>query len=313
MAANLSKLQGTLLTSGIQKDNPALYQVINEILKNLRDLQSSTGTSTGTGTTTTVVINGSPGPPGIDGNDGEDGLIGAPGARGIDGAVGTAGAAGPITIGPMGLDGQDGEDGMPIPGNAGSPGASGATGPTGAAGPVTLGPMGMDGQDGEDGQTIPGPAGPAGSSDLTTVRTTSNQTINAGAGTFVDVTSLSFPVVNGGRYSFHFYIALRSAATTTGWKVDMNGPTGTIDKFHTYQTVLSSDTGGVQTWLQFHSAAWQGMTTLTATITANVDMLIMIEGRFLATANGTVTVQAANELAANTDITIREGSWGYYF
>src|SRR5687767_8683338 len=59
-------------------------------------------------------------------------------------------------------------------------------------------------------------ATPAGGG-MTTLRTTSNQTINAGAGVFVDVTGLTFAVTSGTRYAFEFYVTFQSAQLTTGW------------------------------------------------------------------------------------------------
>jgi hypothetical protein len=148
---------------------------------------------------------------------------------------------------------------------------------------------------------------------LRTLMTTTNQTINEGAGTYVDITGLTFPVTSGNNYAFKFYIVFRSAATTTGYKVSVNCPTGTLDFFCTHQTIANSATVGVATWLQRHSVTRDDMTTLTATITANVDLVVMIEGRYLCTENGTFAARFANELAANTDITVRTGSYGYYF
>ena len=53
-------------------------------------------------------------------------------------------------------------------------------------------------------------------------------------------------------------------------------------------------------------------TALTATITAGVDLVCIIEGRFLCTANGTFAPRVASELA-NNDIVIQIGSWGTWF
>lgn len=148
---------------------------------------------------------------------------------------------------------------------------------------------------------------------LTLLKTTADQTINGGAGVFVDVTGLTFTVVNTVDYAFKFYVTFRSAATTTGWKASVNCPAGTLDFFCTTQTVANSATGGVATWLQRHSVTRDDMTTLTTTITAGVDLVVLIEGRYRCTANGTFAVRFANELGANTDLVVQQGSWGMVF
>lgn len=312
----LDRLLSQLNTSGLQqKDNP-LYQVIAELIKQVKRVDSETIGSSSTSITNLTEISqfidlsGS-------GGDG-DGEIGPPGPRGADGAAGingSTGAAGPLTLGPMGLNGEDGEDGFPIPGNQGIQGVQGIQGIQGVAGPLTLGPMGMDGEDGEDGFPIPGPIGATGATGtggITTLRTTGNQTINAGGSVFTDITDLTFPVVNGVRYAFKFYIVFQSALLTTGWRSGVNCPTGTLDFFTTYQTIANSTTGSAS-WVHRHNTVRDDMLLLSSTVTANVDLVVVIEGRYLCTADGTFAARFANELGANTDITIREGSWGMYF
>jgi hypothetical protein len=154
-------------------------------------------------------------------------------------------------------------------------------------------------------------AAPAGGG-ITTLRTTANQTINAGAAVFTDITGLTFTVVSGTDYAFKFYIVFQSAATTTGWKASVNHPGGTVDHFTTYQTVVNSATGATG-WLQKHNTATDDMSLLTSTITAAVNLVCIIEGCYKCTANGTFAARFANELAANTDIVVQKGSWGMWF
>jgi|PlaIllAssembly_1097288.scaffolds.fasta_scaffold00172_8 hypothetical protein len=195
----------------------------------------------------------------------------------------------------------------PIAGQLPQPGPQGQQGFTGP-----IGPPGIDAEEPETPIWLPGPTGPAGPAVLNVMRTTANQTINAGAATYVDVTNLTFPVVNGVTYAFYFYVVFQSAATTTGWKAAINCPTGTLDYFATGQTIANG-AAGVATWLQRHTDTRDDMTLLTSTITANVDLLYMVQGRYICTANGTLAVRFANELNANTDITVRAGSWGWWF
>jgi hypothetical protein len=147
---------------------------------------------------------------------------------------------------------------------------------------------------------------------IKTLRTTDNQTINAGAATFVDITGLTFPVVNGTSYAFHFYITFRSAVATTGWKAGVNCPTGDLD-FWARSDVIANGAAGVATHTERHNTVRDDMTLLTATVTAGVNLSIEIRGRYLCTQNGTFAARFANELAANTDIVVQKGSWGYYF
>ena len=152
----------------------------------------------------------------------------------------------------------------------------------------------------------------AGGGGINTLRTTSNQTINGGAGVFVDITGLTFPVVSGTDYAFDFYITFRSAATTTGWKAGVNCPAGTLD-FWAGSDVIANGAAGVATHTERHNVTRDDMTLLTATIVQNVDLAVRIRGRYLCTANGTFAARFANELAANTEIVVQKGSWGTWF
>src|SRR3990167_7360314 len=151
---------------------------------------------------------------------------------------------------------------------------------------------------------------PSGGGGINTLKKTATQTINGTA--FQDISNLTFSVVNGTNYAFKFYIVFRSAATTTGFRFGLNCPTGTLDYFHTYQTIANSSTIGVATWLQRHDVTRDAMTATLATITAGVDLVCIFEGRYLCTQNGTFAPRVASELA-NNDLVIQIGSWGTWF
>lgn len=378
-ADSLDRLKSQLLTSGLQQENFALFQVVNQLIDYLRGnintvnqltgggggggggvgllgatyltknkevgLPNSLQTLPGAGiqfndangrriisAALPFAIDGESGedgpigPPGIDGKigvdglpgrdgismlvvDGEDGIDGDPGQPGATGGTGPTGPAGaPGIPGNDGLEGDIGYDG--IPGAQGNVGATGSIGPIGFTGPI--GPPGIDGEDPETPVYLPGPIGPVGTTPLNLLRTTANQTINAGAATYVDVTNLTFPVVNGVTYAFYFYVVFRSANTNTGWKAAVNCPNGTLDYFATGQTIANG-VAGVATWLQRHTDTRDNMTQLTSTVTANVDLLYMVQGRYICTQNGTFAVRFANELAANLDLVVQAGSWGWWF
>jgi hypothetical protein len=224
----------------------------------------------------------------------------------IAGQLPVPGPQGPVGPPGLGLDAEENEYPYLIPGPRGIDGIIGISG--------AIGPPGPQGEPGEpiEPLMIPGPVGPAGTTPLNLLRTTATQTINAGAATFEDITNLTFPVVNGVSYAFYFYIVFQSAAITTGWKAGINCPTGTLDFFATGQTIANA-AAGLATWLQRHNTVRDDMTLLTATVTAAVDLVFIIEGRYLCTADGTFAARFANELAANTDIVVQKGSWGWWF
>ena len=153
-------------------------------------------------------------------------------------------------------------------------------------------------------------ATPAGGG-ITTLKKTADQTINAGIATFVDIADLTFPVVSGVDYAFHFYITFQSAAATTGWKAGVNCPAGTLD-FWAQSDVIANGAAGVATHTERHNTVRDDMTLLTATVTQAVDLAVRIEGRYKCTANGTFAARFANELA-NINLVVQKGSWGWYF
>jgi len=268
-------------------------------------LPGNTGPSGATGSAGISGATGAPGSQGLDGEDGESSFI--PGPTGLTGNVGASGSAG--IIGPAGIDGEDGESFL-IPGPVGPSGSIGNTGLTG------IGIPGLDAEEPIDPIVFPGPAGSTGatgaSGGIITLKKTSNQTINGGASVFVDITGLTFPVVNGVDYAFKFYIVFQSAITTTGWRASVNHPGGTVDHFATVQTVINNPIP-LSTWLHKHNVGVDEMSIQASTVTALVDLVFIIEGRYMCTANGTFAARFANELAANTDIVVQKGSYGFYF
>ena len=150
-----------------------------------------------------------------------------------------------------------------------------------------------------------------GSSAMTMMWKDTNQTINSGAGVFTDITGLTFPVTSGKMYAFHYYITFQSAATATGWKAGVNCPNGTLD-FWAWSDVIANGAAGVATHTQRHNVTRDDMTLLTTTITQDVDLSIMIDGRYISTQTGTFAARFANELASNTQIVVQSGSYGWY-
>lgn len=167
------------------------------------------------------------------------------------------------------------------------------------------GKIGLKGDKGDNGSN-------GTSTTFFTLKTTSNQTINAGAATFIDITGLTFPVKAGTDYAFHYYIAFQSKNTTFGWKAGVNAPNGDLD-FWMQSDVIANGAAGVATHTERHNTVRNDMTLLTSTIAANTNLAIRIDGRYLCTEDGTFAPRFANELASNTNIIVLKGSYGWYF
>lgn len=115
---SLDRLKAQLLTSGLSEKNQPLFQIINQLIDNMRQglnqLQSSITslTPSGGGTSGTVITNGS----GMMVTDfseqnSSDGFPGIPGPQGLRGPIGP--------IGPPGVDGScDCCECMPFVGNS---------------------------------------------------------------------------------------------------------------------------------------------------------------------------------------------------
>ena len=178
----LDRLKSQLLISGLQQENFALFQVINQLIDSLRQTVNAvntalTGSSSGGGGGGTLgatyltknkevllpnslqTIAGS----GIQFNDaGGKRIISTALPFAIDGEQGEDGFSGNVgEIGPRGFTGKDG-----IPGYDAEDGIDGLSipGPIGPIGPMGIqGISGLDGFDGEPGESlIPGPQGPEG-------------------------------------------------------------------------------------------------------------------------------------------------------
>lgn len=151
----LDILLAKLNTSGIQLKNTPLYEVIAELIKQvkiLRDNDSGSGDNIVNNLTTIQQY--------IDvfSDGGSEGEIGPPGIRGIDGAIGPTGPEGPPFPALIYLESDLPEEVLPIPGPKGD---TGATGATGATGPQAIGFV-FEGEPAEDPLMIPGPAGSNG-------------------------------------------------------------------------------------------------------------------------------------------------------
>lgn len=201
MAVTLDRLKSQLLTSGLQQDNFALFQVVNQLIDYLRGEVAATqaaisggsgggggGGGVGLVNATYLTKNKEVGLPnslqtlagaGIQfndahgrriistalpfGMDGEQGEEGVPGPPGRIGIDGATGAPGADGASMLAIDGENGIDGDPgIPGPQGFTGPAGAIGAQGTSG-STSGPPYIEPEEPELPYMIPGPAGADGS------------------------------------------------------------------------------------------------------------------------------------------------------
>ena len=256
---------------------------------------------------------GSPGPEGPEGPPGDPGPKGDPGAKGDAGDQGVPGQDGPAgdpgpkgdpgepgTAGGTGPQGPPGQDGAP--GAKGDAGAQGLPGDPGAKG--DKGDPGLKGDKGDQGiQGVKGDTGPAGPGGDTHLRLDADLAANTTV-TLANTTGLSFAVVNGTTYKFRGLIVFRSAATTTGIKVGITVPNFTVFSASVFAPVAADGTaGGFHGWLTSSGDS----VTATGVQAANTDYIATVEGVIVPSANGTVQLQHASEVAGS-GVTIRRGS-----
>lgn len=129
--------------------------------------------------------------------------------------------------------------------------------------------------------------------------TNNNATLN----TIADVTGLSFAVVTG-TYWFRFVIDYTSAATTTGSRWSISGPTTSRLVYESRYT-LTATTQTLNILTAYNSPAASNASSLTAGNVAT------IEGYATFTAPGTLTARFASEVA-NSAIVAKAGSQVQY-
>ena len=124
---------------------------------------------------------------------------------------------------------------------------------------------------------------------------TSNVINNNGtANTLADVTNLSFPVVSGTTYRFKFFIVYSSAATATGSRWSINGPTVTALHYKS-EYALTTTTKTFNNGLTGYNLP-TGSNASSAALTSNI---AIIEGIITPSANGTVIARFASEIASS--------------
>lgn len=129
---------------------------------------------------------------------------------------------------------------------------------------------------------------------------------NATANTIADVTGLSFAVNSGTRYWFQFNIRYTAAATTTGSRWTINGPT-TTELTYKSQYSLTTTTATINEGL----TAYDLPAASNASSAATGGNWATVEGIILPSANGTVIARFASEVASSA-IIAKAGSYVRY-
>jgi hypothetical protein len=123
---------------------------------------------------------------------------------------------------------------------------------------------------------------------------------NSTANTLADVTGLSFNVIAGNTYRFYAMIPYTSAATNTGSRWTINAPaTSLLNYSSRYTLTATSQTVN-------YASAINIPTSCNNTSTSNANLAI-IEGVIKPSANGTVQIRFASEVA-NSAITAKAGA-----
>ena len=121
--------------------------------------------------------------------------------------------------------------------------------------------------------------------------------------TFTDLTDLAFPVLNGRTYVFTYILLAQSVITTTGVVLSMSTPTGTLAALVSAQAAAD----GVSSMFSGSITASGDIVTSTGVRANGLPDVILVEGFFTATADGTVTLRFRSEINGSA-VQINAGS-----
>jgi hypothetical protein len=144
----------------------------------------------------------------------------------------------------------------------------------------------------------------AASPDFATVVLSADRTNNnAVANTMADVTDLSFAVTAGSTYWFRAFIMYTAAATTTGSRWAVNGPAAPTLLVYKSEYSLTTTTRTINEG----NAAYDIPAASNATSAATTSNIAWVEGFITPSANGTVIMRFASEVASSA-IVAKAGS-----
>lgn len=124
---------------------------------------------------------------------------------------------------------------------------------------------------------------------------------NSTANTIADVTGLSFSVTSGVKYRFRFWIVYSAAATTTGSRWSINGPTAEVF----FRTEHPQGTIGSRVFTDGLSA-YDTPSDAVSNSAATSGNIAVIEGTIIPSANGNVIARFASEVSSSA-ITAKAG------
>ncbi len=125
--------------------------------------------------------------------------------------------------------------------------------------------------------------------------------------TLANITNLAFPVTAGNKYLFTFYVLYQSAVTTTGLKLGITVPAGTVSANASFR--IAADGAGSL----FDGALTASGDSIISTgvPVINTPYLAEIRGIFICTTSGTLQLTYGSEIAA-TSVTVKQNSVGVY-
>lgn len=128
---------------------------------------------------------------------------------------------------------------------------------------------------------------------------------------FADITGLTYPVESGKQYAFEAYVFHIENASTTGFRLGINGPSMTAMRINGFTVFAGSITAATFAAATADVAALDtsvlGVTTSSAA-TPQVAIAHM-SGWFNPSAAGTFAVRAQSEVAVAAGVTVKQGSW----
>lgn len=123
-----------------------------------------------------------------------------------------------------------------------------------------------------------------------------------------DVTDMTFPVENGGYYAFRFTGVYITAATTTGIRLGINGPTIGSDGLLVWVNLADLNTGVSQ--VSGASTAYDTHNQPSGSGPGGTFEPFLVEGTFHAGATGTLALRQWSEVATSA-VTIKKNSLGF--
>jgi hypothetical protein len=147
----------------------------------------------------------------------------------------------------------------------------------------------------------PGPQGPPGYGP-TIAKITADQTFLVTA--LADVTSLSFPVTTGGYYEFEFAVIYRTGLSTAGIRLGLTFPA--ITRFAAAVDIHGIAAASASEMFTGIITTSGGSVVSAAVAATNTDYPAWVHGIIVPSADGTLQLRAAPEVAAT--LTIRQGS-----